>query len=84
MPILSKELQYLVREPIFPGAYSHLMHGWVKPFETMDITWFCREGVLYIDGSHLGHSVQLGDTIELSSRTPPLKVYLPPHMLHYL
>ncbi|XP_011082799.1 NADH kinase-like isoform X1 [Sesamum indicum] len=84
MPILSKELQYMVREPISPGATSHLMHGTVKSYETMDIGWFCREGLLYIDGSHVVHSVQLGDTIELSSGAPPLKVYLSPHLLsHY-
>ncbi|KAL0443641.1 UNVERIFIED_CONTAM: putative NADH kinase [Sesamum latifolium] len=84
MPILSKELQFMVREPISPGATSHLMHGFVKSYERMDIGWFCREGFLYIDGSHVVHSVQLGDTIELSSGAPPLKVYLSPHLLsHY-
>lgn len=81
MPILCKELQYMVREPIFPGATSHLMHGFVKSSETMDISWFCREGLVYIDGSHVVHSVQLGDTIELSCRAPPLKVYLSSNLL---
>ncbi|KAL0353867.1 UNVERIFIED_CONTAM: putative NADH kinase [Sesamum angustifolium] len=84
MPILSNELQYMVREPISTGATSHLMHGFVRSYETMDIGWFCREGLLYIDGSHVVHPVQLGDTIELSSGAPPLKVYLSPHLLsHY-
>ncbi|XP_051126306.1 NADH kinase [Andrographis paniculata] len=82
MPILSKELQYMVREPISQMPNAHLMHGWVKSSETMNISWFCREGILYIDGSHVVHSVQLGDTIELSSRAPALKVYLPPHLAH--
>ncbi|KAG8364832.1 hypothetical protein BUALT_Bualt18G0039600 [Buddleja alternifolia] len=82
MPILSKELQYMVREPIYPGPTSHLMHGFVRFDETMDITWFCRDGLLYIDGSHVVHSIQHGDTIELSSRAPMLKVYLPSHLLY--
>ncbi|XP_057766370.1 probable NADH kinase isoform X2 [Salvia miltiorrhiza] len=81
MPILSRELQYLVREPISAGDSSHLTHGFVKSYETMDISWFCREGLLFIDGSHVVHSIQLGDTIELSSRAPQLKVYLSPHLL---
>ncbi|KAL2466762.1 NADH kinase [Abeliophyllum distichum] len=81
MPILSKELQYMVREPISPGASVHSMHGLVKFEETMDITWFCREGNIYIDGSHVVHSIQQGDTIGLSSRAPMLKVYLPSHLL---
>ncbi|KAL3651113.1 hypothetical protein CASFOL_007516 [Castilleja foliolosa] len=81
MPILSKDLQYIVREPIFPGRDTYLMHGFVKPFETMDIAWFCREGLIYIDGSHVVRSVRLGDTIGLSSKAPALKVYLSPHFL---
>lgn len=81
MPILSRELQYLVREPISSRDTSHLFHGFVKSSEKMDISWFCREGLLFIDGSHVFHSIQLGDTIELSSGAPPLKVYLSPDLL---
>ncbi|KAI3466021.1 hypothetical protein Pfo_022684 [Paulownia fortunei] len=83
MPISSKELQYMVREPISSGPTSHLMHGFVKSDETIAITWFCGEGFLYIDGSHVVHSIQHGDTIGLSSRAPMLKVYLPPHLLSH-
>lgn len=81
MPILSRELQYMVREPISPGPVSPLMCGFVKSDEAMDITWFCKEGFLYIDGSHVVHSIQHGDTIKLSSGAPTLKVYLPSHLL---
>lgn len=83
MPILSKELQYIVREPITPGTTSHLMHGFVKSDETMDITWYCKEGQLYIDGSHVVYPVEHGDTIELSSRAPRLKMYVAPHLLSH-
>lgn len=71
----------MVREPISGGAASDLMYGLVKGSETMEVCWFCREGVLYIDGSHVVHSIQLGDTIELSSKAPLLKVYLSPDLL---
>lgn len=81
MPILSKDLQYIVREPIAPGAYNSLMHGIVKPEELMEIAWYCKEGLIYIDGSHLVHSVQYGDIIELSSNAPKLKVFLPSHLI---
>ncbi|OIT22266.1 PREDICTED: NADH kinase isoform X2 [Nicotiana attenuata] len=81
MPILSKDLQYIVREPIAPGAYNSLMHGIVKPEELMEIAWYCKEGLIYIDGSHLVHSVQHGDIIELSSNAPTLKVFLPSHLI---
>ncbi|XP_059662776.1 NADH kinase [Cornus florida] len=82
MPILSKDLQYMVREPISPGeANSSLMHGVVKFEETMDTSWFCKEGLIYIDGSHVFYSIQHGDTIELSSKAPVLKVFLANHLL---
>ncbi|XP_049374165.1 NADH kinase isoform X2 [Solanum verrucosum] len=81
MPILSQDLQYIVREPISPGAYNSLMNGTVKPEELMEIAWYCKEGQIYIDGSHLIHSVQHGDIIELSSKAPKLKVFLPSHLI---
>lgn len=81
MPILSQDLQYIVREPIAPGAYNSLMHGTVKPEELMEIAWYCKEGLIYMDGSHLIHSVQHGDIIELSSKAPKLKVFLPSHLI---
>lgn len=82
MPVLSKDLQYKVREPILPRVDdSVLMHGVVKSVESMDISWFCKDGVIYIDGSHIVHSIQHGDTIELSSKAPILKVFLPHHLL---
>lgn len=82
MPTLSRDLQYMVREPIFPqAAYSNLMHGLVKSDQSMEATWYSKEGYIYIDGSHIFHSIQNGDIIELSSKAPGLKVFLPPHLL---
>ncbi|KAK7817992.1 nadh kinase [Quercus suber] len=68
MPILSQDLQYMVREPIFPGAASSLVHGLVKSDQYIETTWFSKEGMIYIDGSHVCYSVQNGDTIEISSK----------------
>ncbi|CAI9088878.1 OLC1v1023327C1 [Oldenlandia corymbosa var. corymbosa] len=81
MPILSRDLQYMVREPISPSAGLELMRGVVKSDESMEIKWFSKEGVIYIDGSHVVFEVNFGDTIELSSRAPSLKVFLPSHLL---
>lgn len=81
MPILSKDLQFMVREPISMDAASTLVHGFVKSDETMEITWFCQEGSLYIDGSHVVQRILYGDSIQFSGRAPILKLYLPPHLL---
>ncbi|KAF3442344.1 hypothetical protein FNV43_RR16260 [Rhamnella rubrinervis] len=81
MPILSRELQYMVREPVSPGAASSLMHGLIKSDQSMDFTWFSKEGVMYIDGSHVYYSIKYGDAIQLSNRAPVLKVFLPQNLL---
>lgn len=77
MPILSKDLQYMVREPIMPAAASsEIMHGLVKPKQVMKATWSSKEGVIYIDGSHVCHSIQYEDVVEISSNAPGLKIFL--------
>ncbi|PWA69920.1 NADH kinase [Artemisia annua] len=81
MPILSTDLQYMVREPISPTSASlGLMHGFVKPNETMDIDWYTNEGLIYIDGHRNAHPVQHGDTIQVSSQAPKLKIFLPDNL----
>lgn len=80
MPILSRELQYMVREPISLGTTSSLMHGLIKSDQSMDFTWSSKEGVMYIDGSHVHYSIKYGDTVQLSNRAPVLKVFLPQNL----
>ncbi|XAR68193.1 NAD(+) kinase [Bertholletia excelsa] len=82
MPILSEDLQYMVREPILHGeANARLMHGVVKHDESMGISWYCEDGLIYIDGSNVVSSIQHGDMIELSSNAPVLNVFLPNRLL---
>ncbi|XP_071730088.1 NADH kinase [Rutidosis leptorrhynchoides] len=81
MPVLSRNLQYMVREPISPKDNLSLMHGSIKPDETMDIDWYNKEGLIYIDGSRPVHPVHHGDTIQVSSHAPILKLFLPKHVL---
>ncbi|XP_072993391.1 probable NADH kinase isoform X1 [Typha latifolia] len=82
MPISSHDLQYMVREPIFPRATDvPLMHGLVKPDQSMHVAWYSQEGVVYIDGSHVFYSIQHGDIIEISTEAPILKVFLPHRLL---
>ncbi|KAJ9551517.1 hypothetical protein OSB04_015562 [Centaurea solstitialis] len=82
MPALSKDLQYMVREPISPSTSNfRLMHGLIKPELSMDIDWYTKDGLIYIDGSHIVHPVQHGDTIQVSSQAPILKIFLPHHLL---
>ncbi|XP_056172918.1 NADH kinase isoform X1 [Syzygium oleosum] len=81
MPILSQDLQYMVREPISPRVASNLMHGFLNPDQKTEVAWFCKEGAIYIDGCNVCCTVKDEDTLEISSEAPVLKVYLPPRLL---
>ncbi|RRT39887.1 hypothetical protein B296_00045405 [Ensete ventricosum] len=82
MPISSRDLQYMVREPISPGpAEAPLMHGFVKPDQSIFVEWYSQEGVVYIDGCHVTQSLKFGDKIKISAKAPVLKLYLPQDLL---
>lgn len=78
MPILSQDLQYMVREPLLHSKTNpSLIHGVVKHNENMEIEWFCQEGTIYIDGAEVVYTIKLGDIIKLSSNAPVLNIFLP-------
>ncbi|KAI3939587.1 hypothetical protein MKX01_038542 [Papaver californicum] len=82
MPVSSQDLQYMVREPILSRASNaSLMHGFINSGQSMHVTWYNEDGIIYIDGSHVKHSVRHGDTIEISCKAPPSKVFLRQHSL---
>ncbi|XP_020274422.1 probable NADH kinase [Asparagus officinalis] len=82
VPISSRELQYMVREPISPKAMDiPWMHGLVKHDESVHVAWYSKEGAMYVDGSHVSYSIQHGDVIEISTKAPSLKVYLSQSLL---
>ncbi|KFK42232.1 hypothetical protein AALP_AA2G228900 [Arabis alpina] len=76
MPMLSRDLQFMVREPISPGPTSTQMHSAFKGEQSMDVNWYLDRGTIYIDGCQVRYNVQLGDTIEISSDAPVLNVFL--------
>ncbi|CAF2206526.1 hypothetical protein BRARA_G03596 [Brassica rapa] len=76
MPMLSRDLQFMVREPISPGSRATLMHSSFKPDQSMDVNWYSDHGTIYMDGCQVRYNVQLGDTIEISSDAPVLNVFL--------
>ncbi|GAB2236316.1 hypothetical protein Droror1_Dr00028036 [Drosera rotundifolia] len=81
MPIFSKDLQYMVREPILPSTWkSSLMHGFVRSGQKMEIVWSSDDGEVYIDGFHISYPVRIGDVIDVSSEAPVLRLFLPHHL----
>ncbi len=75
LPLRSRRLQYLVREPyIADGSPYRLGKGLVAPGAQVELTSKTRQGRLYIDGSHRHVPCGLGDVMQVSTVAPPLRV----------
>ena len=80
MDLVSQDLQYMVREPIDPHPLQKgLQHGSVPFGHNLKVTWGCRQGKVYLDGSHLQQEVHLGSTVQVAGDAPPLQVFPPEH-----
>lgn len=76
MDIVSKSLQYKVREPLDPQERSKpVLHGFVEGGKTIILEWGNRKGKVFIDGSHVSAQIALGDVVELSPNAPPLLMF---------
>ena len=74
LPLRSRRLQYLVREPyIADGLPYRLGKGVVAPDAQMELVSKTRQGRLYIDGSHRHVPCGLGDVMQVSTAAPPLR-----------
>lgn len=77
MDRFSRDLQYMVREPIEPHpSFYPFMHGFIKKDEVLRVEWRSRRGKLFVDGCHVFREVEIGDVIEFSANGPELKVFL--------
>lgn len=73
LPIASRKLQYVVREPYHPGGRRIAMvRGLVGEREQLRIVSKIREGRLFIDGPHRLCDVRMGSEIVLSRSSEPL------------
>lgn len=68
MPLSSRRLQYLVREPYtWPVRRYRLLHGFP---DRLQIVTFVVESSVWIDGSRIRYDLKIGDTVELRSGSP--------------
>ena len=75
LPLRSRRLQYLVREPyVADGTRFRLGKGTVAPEAQIELVSKTRQGRLYIDGSHRHVACGLGDVMQVSTAAPPLRV----------
>ena len=71
----NKNLQYKPRE-LYSGRGTHYRFkgGLIPDGEHIKITSLMREGVVYVDGSHICVPFAFGSTLKISRSKHPLKV----------
>lgn len=75
LPLSSKQIQYVVREPYAPPgkSYRHL-RGILNPRESVEILCMMDDAALYIDGPHLVYPVKRGSRIAVRNAHRPIRV----------
>lgn len=72
----SRRIAYVVREPYAdPGSRVELRRGSVAAGERLAITTKMRRSELYVDGSHLRHTLVIGETVTFEDSGTPLRLY---------
>jgi NAD+ kinase len=75
MPLSSRKLQYVVREPYRPRVGSLRMTlGLVREGEALTIKSQMRDGRLFLDGDNIMHDVAIGDVLTMRRSDEPLVV----------
>ncbi len=75
MPLRSRKLQYLIREPCAgDGQRYRLLKGQVRSGTPLRITSKTRRGRIFMDGPHLRFSLGLGDVLSVTTAATPLRV----------
>ena len=75
LPLTSRQIQYVVREPYTPtGGHLSLARGVVGEGGTVTLRSKMRQGKLFLDGPHVVHDVGLGDVVTLRLSAEPLTV----------
>ncbi len=75
MPVTSRRIQFLVREPCMPGTERYrILRGYLRADEAMAVCCKMRTGMIYMDGPHLRQGVHLGDVVTVRAGGPPLRL----------
>jgi NAD+ kinase len=75
LPLSSKDLQYVVREPYVPGGQGLRMKmGLVEEGRGLAIRSKMRQARLFLDGDHIMHPVTIGDLVFMRRSDEPLVV----------
>lgn len=76
LPLRSKMLQFVVREPYSPpGQRFEILRGTIRPRDTFEVANKMREGRLYLDGPRLGITLEIGQRVKFALSDEPLSIY---------
>lgn len=75
LPLTSKKMQYLVREPFVQGRERpRLLRGILPPIHKIVLWSKMRQGMIYVDGPHRSYALGFGDRAVIQGGAPPLIV----------
>jgi NAD+ kinase len=81
MPLSSRKLQYVVREPYLPRADTlRMTSGTIEEDEALTLRSEMRDARVFLDGDRIVHEVTIGDSVTMRRSDEPLVVLgLPPN-----
>jgi NAD+ kinase len=75
LPLASRKLQYVVREPYRPhGESLRMTLGLVGEEQSLAIKSKMRQARIFLDGDHIVHNVTIGDVVTVQRSDEPLVV----------
>jgi NAD+ kinase len=75
LPLASRKIQYVVREPYRPHGESLTMTlGLIDEGQALAVKSKMRQGRVYLDGDHIVHDVEIGDVVTMRRSDEPLVV----------
>ncbi len=74
LPLTSRMLQFRVRELYRGCGKTHCFHaGLINPRQSLQVTSLMKEGMIYIDGSHVKQDFSFGAHIKIRSASDALR-----------
>lgn len=75
LPLRSRKLQYLVREPyVGHGCHYQYVRGTLPPNTALDVLSKMRCGRVFLDGPHLHFAFGFGDVLTVAASAAPVRV----------
>ncbi len=77
MPLESKKLQYLVREPFLQGGkHYRIQKGFLSSRQKIVFIPQMSRGYLFVDGYHVCYPIQCGERVEIELANKPIRAVL--------